>query len=217
MLNMDRRGAEDSPPLPSQHLSSGAQQSTLLAYCEMLGDFVQKAPFQTSGKGLMTCSPLPLSIVCFAPCNAGLYFHFSSKTAAPLNVPPERLSVDRTSNNQPQPSGGIKSDDRDNISDSGATTTLLAHDELENLPYWYEAQQVEKSLRICHVGDKVWRNNKYVHRVLYVVETYLPDNWLPENARLQLQKQEEKQRRRKKEMQRKKRLSTLRPRSSTRN
>ncbi|QSS56100.1 hypothetical protein I7I53_04211 [Histoplasma capsulatum var. duboisii H88] len=183
---MDREGTEGPPSLPSQLLSSGAQQSTLPAYCEMLSDFLQKTSFQTN-------------------------------TSTPLNVPSERLSADRTSNNQPQHPGGIKPEDRDNISDSGATTTPLAHDELENLPYWYEAQQVEKSLKICHVGDKVWRNNKYVHRVLYVVETYLPDNWLPENARLQLRKKEEKQKRWKEKMQRKKRLSTLRPRPSTRN
>ncbi|EDN04469.1 predicted protein [Histoplasma mississippiense (nom. inval.)] len=182
---MDRQGTEGPPPLPSQLLSSGAQQSTLPAYCAVLGDFLEKTPFQTYA-------------------------------SAPLNVPPERLSVDRASNNRPQPPGGIEPDGRDNISDSGATTEPLAHDELKNLPYWYEAQQVEKSLKICHVGDKVWRNNKYVHRVLYVVETYLPDNCLPENARLRLRKQEEKQKRREKEMQRKERLSTLRPRPSTR-
>ncbi|KKZ66536.1 hypothetical protein EMCG_07739, partial [[Emmonsia] crescens] len=176
---MDRKGTEGPPPLPSQLLSSGAQQSTFPAYCAVLSDFLEKVPFQTYA-------------------------------STPLNVPPERLSVDRTSNNRPQPPGGIEPDGRDNISDFGATTEPLAHDELENLPYWYEAQQVEKSLKICHVGDKVWRNNKYVHCVFYVVETYLPDNWLPENARLQLRKQEEKQKRskekkqqREKEMQRK--------------
>ncbi|EAS34313.3 uncharacterized protein CIMG_05337 [Coccidioides immitis RS] len=197
---MDRQGTEGPPPLPSQLLSPGAQQPALPAYCEMLGDFLQKAPFQTN-------------------------------TSRSLNVPPERLSVDRTSNNRPQPPGGIELDGRDNISDSGATTEPLAHDELENLPYWYEAQQVEKSLRICHVGDKVWRNNKYVHRVLYEKETYLPDHWLPENARLQLRKEEQKQRRkgekqkkrkekkqqRKEEMQQKRHLRTLRPQPSTRN
>ncbi|OJD13518.1 hypothetical protein AJ78_06026 [Emergomyces pasteurianus Ep9510] len=189
---MDRQGTEGPPPLPSQLLPSGAQQPTLPAYCEMLGDFLQKAPFQTN-------------------------------TSTSLNVPPERLSVDMTSNNRPQPPGGVELDGRNNISDSGATTEPLVHDELENLPYWYEAQQVEKSLRICHVGDKVWRNNRYVHRVLYEKETYLPDHWLPENARLQLRKGEkqkrtkEKKQQRKEEMQRKRRLSTLRPRPSTRN
>ncbi|OJD10108.1 hypothetical protein ACJ73_09932 [Blastomyces percursus] len=75
----------------------------------------------------------------------------------------------------------------------------LADDELENRRYWYEAQQVETSLKICHV-EKIWQKDTYVLRVLYVVESYLPDNWLPENARLQLWKQEEKQRRRNKEM-----------------
>ncbi|OJD27036.1 hypothetical protein ACJ73_01581 [Blastomyces percursus] len=113
---MDRQGTEDPPPLPSQLLSPGAQQSTLPAYCAVLGDFLEKLPFQTSA-------------------------------STPLNVPPERLSVDRTSNNWPQPPGGIEPDGRDNILDSGATTELLAHDELENLPYWYEAQQVERSLK----------------------------------------------------------------------
>ncbi|KKZ66478.1 hypothetical protein EMCG_07789 [[Emmonsia] crescens] len=108
---MDRQGAE-GPPLPSQHLLSGTQQSTLPAYCEMLGDFLQKGPFQTSGK-------------------------------PPLNVPPKRLSVDRTSNNRPQLFDDIEPDDRDNISDSGATTEPLADDELENRRYWHEAQQVE--------------------------------------------------------------------------
>ncbi|EDN03761.1 predicted protein [Histoplasma mississippiense (nom. inval.)] len=107
-----------------------AQQSTLPVYCAVLGDILQKVPFQTYASD------------------------FSSKTAAPLNVPPERLSVDRTSNNQPQPPGGIEPDGWNNISDSGATTEPLAHDELENLPYWYGAQQVEKSLKIYHVGDK---------------------------------------------------------------
>ncbi|KAL2375568.1 hypothetical protein RJ035_008396, partial [Blastomyces gilchristii] len=72
----------------------------------------------------------------------------------PLNIPPTRLSVGRTSNNQSQHSGDIKSEDRDNISDSGATTEPLAHDELENRHYWCEARQVEKSLKIHHVGDK---------------------------------------------------------------
>ncbi|EDN06622.1 predicted protein [Histoplasma mississippiense (nom. inval.)] len=112
--------------------------------------------------------------------------------SAPLDVPPKQLSVDRISNNWSQPPGEIEPDNRNNISDSGATTEPLAHEELENLPYWYRAQQVGKSLKICHV-EKVWQKNKHVHRVLYVVETYLPDNWLPENARLQLRKQEEKQ------------------------
>ncbi|EEH43590.1 uncharacterized protein PADG_08210 [Paracoccidioides brasiliensis Pb18] len=182
---MDRQGTGGPPTLPSQLFSSGAQRSTLPAYCAALGDFLEKVPFQTYA-------------------------------SAPLNVPPERLSVDRTSNNQPQPPGGMEPDGRGNISDSGATTEPLAHDELENLPYWYEAQQVEKSLKICHVGDKIWRNNKYVHHVFYVVDTYLPDNWLPENARLRLRKQEKKQKRRKKEMQRMECLSTLRPRPSTR-
>ncbi|EDN03769.1 predicted protein [Histoplasma mississippiense (nom. inval.)] len=147
---MDKHGAEDPPPLPSQLLSSGAQQSTLPAYREVLGDFLQKVPFQTYA------------------------------------------------------------------SNSGATTEPLAHDELENRHYWCEARQVEKSLKIHHVGDKVWRNNKYVHHVVYVVETYLPDNCLPENARLRLRKQEEKQKRRENEMQRKERLSTLHPRPSSR-
>ncbi|EDN11155.1 predicted protein [Histoplasma mississippiense (nom. inval.)] len=118
-----------------------------------------------------------------------LYQEALSSISAPLDVPPKQLS-----NNQSQPPGEIEPDSRDNISDSGATTEPLALDEFENLPYWYKAQQVEKSLKICHV-EKVWQKNKHVHRVLYVVETYLPDNWLPENARLQLQKQEEKQRR----------------------
>ncbi|OJD12713.1 hypothetical protein ACJ73_09309 [Blastomyces percursus] len=103
---MDRQGAEDSPPLPSQHLSS-----------------------------------------------------------APLNVPPKRLSVDRTLNNRPQHFGDNEPDDRDNISDYGATTQPLADDELENHRYWYEAQQVETSLKICHV-EKIWQNDKYVLRVL---------------------------------------------------
>ncbi|EEH39492.1 hypothetical protein PAAG_08761 [Paracoccidioides lutzii Pb01] len=190
---MDRQGTGGPPPLPSQLFSSGAQRSTLPAYCAALGDFLEKVPFQTY-------------------------------PSAPLNVPPERLSVDRTSNNRPQPPGGIEPDGWNNISDSGATTEPLAHDELENLPYWYGAQQVEKSLKIYHVGDKVWRNNKYGHHVFYVVGTYLPDNWLPENARLQLWKQEEKRKRSKEEKQqrekamlRKNRLSTLRPRPSTRN
>ncbi|OJD20822.1 hypothetical protein ACJ73_07844 [Blastomyces percursus] len=180
---MDRQGAEDPPPLPSQHLSSGAQQSTLPAYCGMLGDFLQEGPLQTSG---------------------------------PLNTLPKLLSVDRTSDKRPQLFDDIEPDNRDNISDSGATTQPLADDELENRRYWYEAQQVETSPKICHV-EKIWQKDKYVLRVLYVVETYLPDNWLPENARLQLRKQEEKQRRRNKEMQRKKRLNILRPRQSTRN
>ncbi|EEH04631.1 conserved hypothetical protein [Histoplasma capsulatum G186AR] len=181
---MDRQGADDPLPLPSQLLLSGAQQSTLPAYREMLGDFLQKAPFQTYA-------------------------------SASLNILPTHLSVDRT--NQSQRSGDIPSKDRDNISDSEATTEPLVHGELENRHYWCEAWQVEKSLKIHHVGGKVWRNNKYVHRVLYVVETYLPDNWLPENARLQLWKEEEKKKKWKTKMQRKKRLSTLRPRPSTRN
>ncbi|EQL29726.1 hypothetical protein BDFG_07715 [Blastomyces dermatitidis ATCC 26199] len=148
-----------------------------------------------------------------------LYQEALSYISAPLDVPPKQLSVDRISNNRSQPPGEIEPDNRNNISDSGATTEPLAHEELENLPYWYRAQQVGKSLKICHV-EKVWHKNKHVHRVLYVVETYLPDNWLPENARLQLRKQE-KQRRKKEKQQRKelrkRRLSTLRPGPSTRN
>ncbi|OJD10623.1 hypothetical protein AJ78_08418 [Emergomyces pasteurianus Ep9510] len=101
---MDRQGTENPSPLPSQLLSSGAQQSTLPAYCKMLDDFLQKTPFQTYA-------------------------------SAPLNVPPTQLSVDRTSNSQSQCSGDIKSEGRDNISDSGTTTEPLIHDELKNCHY----------------------------------------------------------------------------------
>ncbi|OJD09828.1 hypothetical protein ACJ73_10070 [Blastomyces percursus] len=177
---------ENPPSLPSQRLSSGAQQNcTLPTYREVLDGFLQKAPSQTYA-------------------------------SAPLNVPSKWLSVDRTSNNQSQHSGDIEPEDRDDISDSGATTEPLAHDEWENCRYQYEVQQVEDSLKICHVGEEVWQKNKYVRRVLYVVETYLPDRSLPGNARLKLRKQEEKQRRKEKEKQRMKRLNTLRPRPSTR-
>ncbi|EDN05936.1 predicted protein [Histoplasma mississippiense (nom. inval.)] len=145
---MDRQGAEDPPPLPSRHLSSGAQQSTLPAYCEMLGDFLQKG---------------------------------------------------RSKPHEPQ------------ITDLNFLTTTNP-----------TTETISQILGLLHnlwlmMNWRIVAIDKYVLRVLYVVETYLPDNWLPENARLQLRKQEEKQRRRNKKMQQKKRLSTLRPRPSTRN
>ncbi|QSS52212.1 hypothetical protein I7I53_07766 [Histoplasma capsulatum var. duboisii H88] len=61
ILSMDRQGIKGSPPLPSQLLLSSAQQSTLPAYCAVLGDFLEKVSFQTytSSKGLMTLYPHP--------------------------------------------------------------------------------------------------------------------------------------------------------------
>ncbi|EER41733.1 conserved hypothetical protein [Histoplasma capsulatum H143] len=99
--------------------------------------------------------------------------------SAPLNAP-----------------GEIEPDGRDNISDSGATTEPLAHDELENLPYWYKAQQVEKSLTICHV-EKLRKQEE-------------------KQTRKKVERKMEEKQQRKKELQ-KKRLSTLRPRPSTHN
>ncbi|KAL2368721.1 hypothetical protein BDBG_07321 [Blastomyces gilchristii SLH14081] len=184
---MDRQGTENPPPLPSQHLSPDAQQNS--------------------------------TIPTYRDALGDFLQKVPSQThaSASFNVPNKRLSVDRTSNNLSQHSGDIEPEDKDNISDSGATTEPLADGVLENLHYRYEAGEVERSPKICHVGEKVLRDSKYVRNVRYVVETYLPDNWLPGNARFKLRKQEEKQQRKKEKIQRKKRLSTLRPRPSTRN
>ncbi|OJD10076.1 hypothetical protein AJ78_08764 [Emergomyces pasteurianus Ep9510] len=65
-----------------------------------------------------------------------------------LNISLKLLSVNRTSDNQPQLFNNIELDNRDNISDSEAITQPLTDDELKNRRYWYEAQQVETSSKI---------------------------------------------------------------------
>ncbi|EDN08059.1 predicted protein [Histoplasma mississippiense (nom. inval.)] len=148
---MDRQRTESPPPLPSECLSPDAQQNSAL------------------------------------PTYREVLDDFLQKTqsqtyaSAPFNVPPKRLSVDRTSNNQSQHSGEVEPKDRDNISDSGATTEPLADDMWENHHYRFQVQRVEKSPEIRHVGGKVLRDGKYVRNVLYVVEKYLLDKSLPDN------------------------------------
>lgn len=95
-----------------------------------MSDFFQKTLFQISDKNLYTLS---FFIVYLNSYNIILYSYFLSKTAVSLNILFKQLS--ETSNNQSQLFNNIKSDDRDNISDSEATTEFLTDDKLKNYCY----------------------------------------------------------------------------------
>ncbi|OJD23107.1 hypothetical protein ACJ73_05539 [Blastomyces percursus] len=91
-------------------------------------------------------------------------------------------------------SGGIKTEDSDNVLDSGASTEPISESVLEKLRYSPHFDKVKASIMILHVGEPHLQAGDYIRRVCYVprtglAEAYLPEDWLPDNARHHLQEQ----------------------------
>ncbi|PGH02603.1 hypothetical protein AJ80_08815 [Polytolypa hystricis UAMH7299] len=90
--------------------------------------------------------------------------------------------------------GIIEAEDKDDASDSGASTEPISESVLEKLRYSSDFDKVEASDVILDVGEPLLQAGDLVHHICYksgecLGEAYLPEGWLPDNARYRLREQ----------------------------